>query len=136
MFGFFTGDRIRVAGEKMSLNRLEKEKIIKGFKEPRIHFAVNCASVSCPPLYSEPFTAEQLETQLDLLTRRFLNNNPQAVRLDQERYLLSSIFDWYEGDFKASGGVLAFINRYRSQPIPEKSKIGFMDYDWKLNEVN
>lgn len=80
LFGFFTQSRITVAGEKMSLNKLEKEHILKKFQEPRVHFALNCASVSCPPLRAEPYTASRLDAQLDDATRHFLNTNPHALQ--------------------------------------------------------
>jgi len=135
LFGFFTQSRITVAGEKMSLNKLEKERILKKFQEPRVHFALNCASLSCPPLRDEPYTAPRLEAQLEDATRSFLNGSPFAVQpsADGKRLMISMIFDWYAGDFKASGGPAAFINRYRKEKIREGTKLGYQDYDWSLN---
>lgn len=136
-FGFFSQDRITVAGQPMSLNHLEKELILKPFPDPRIHFALNCASVSCPPLRAEPYTAARLEAQLDDATRSFLNLNPHALKPspDGNHLMVSKIFEWYAADFKASGGPAAFINRHRSVPIGKSPKLLYLDYDWSLNEA-
>ena len=137
LFGFFTQSRITLAGEKISLNKLEKELILKKFQEPRVHFALNCASASCPPLRAEPYTASRLEAQLDDATRVFLNTHPRALQpaSDSKRLLVSMIFDWYAADFKPSGGTLGFINRYRTPALSENTPIGFLDYDWNLNDA-
>jgi hypothetical protein len=135
-FGFFSQDRITVAGQPMSLNHLEKELIFKAFPDPRIHFALNCASVSCPPLRAEPYTAARLEAQLDDATRSFLNHNPHALQPspDGNHLMVSKIFEWYAADFKASGGPAAFINRHRTPPVGETRKLTYINYDWNLNE--
>ena len=136
LYTFFTGKRIRVAGEEMSFNRLEKEIIIPRFKEPRVHVALNCASRSCPPLLSEPFRADKLEGQLEKLATGFVNSD-RGVNLsaDNKTAELSKIFDWYKDDFKAGGGALAFINKRRKTPVPQDAKVSYQDYDWALNEA-
>lgn len=138
-FGFFTGKRIVMEGEKISLNHLEKQILLKQFKEPRVHFAINCASASCPPLADIPYTAENLDALLEKMATRFLNENREAIRMAQKNdrtiASISSIFDWYESDFEKTGGVLAFINHYRKPPLPENTKIKHLDYDWNLNET-
>jgi hypothetical protein len=136
LFGFFTSKRIEVAGKKMSLNHLEKELLLKQFKDPRIHFAVNCASFSCPPLLNQAYTAKELNLQLNQATREFLNQNPEALVFGNEpnQVKLSSLFDWYASDFKAAGGVIPFLNQYRTQPLNPKSKISYLKYNWNLNE--
>ncbi|MEO7723460.1 MAG: DUF547 domain-containing protein, partial [Chthoniobacterales bacterium] len=78
LFTFFTGQRIKVAGEEMSFNHLEKDIIRPKFNEPRVHFALNCASRSCPPLNPEPFRADQLDAQLEKLAVGFVNS-PRGV---------------------------------------------------------
>lgn len=136
LFTFFTGQRIKVAGEKMSFNHLEKEVIRPKFNEPRIHFALNCASRSCPPLNPEPFRADQLESQLEKLAVAFVNA-PNGVTYNegQKTAAISTIFDWYRDDFKAAGGPVAFINKRRNPPLPNDAKITYQDYDWSLNEA-
>ena len=137
LFGFFTQNRITVSGEKMSFNHLEKD-IIHGFGEPRMHFVLNCASASCPPLLTKAFTADNLKEEMDSAASSFLNKNKRGIETsdDGKKAEVSKIFDWYSGDFQASGGVLAFINKYRKPPLPGDAKISFQSYDWSLNAAN
>jgi hypothetical protein len=130
---FFHGNRIVISGRKTSFDNLEKKVIRPTFKEPRIHFAVNCASESCPPLDIKPFTAATLDVDLDRLTRRFINENPQGVVPSGNKVKLSKIFEWYADDFGGKDQLISYINRYRNAPIPADSKIEFLDYSWKLN---
>ena len=137
LFEFFTQNRITVSGEKMSFNHLEKE-IIHGLGEPRMHFVLNCASASCPPLLAKAFTADNLKEEMDSAASSFLNKNKRGIETsdDGKKAEVSKIFDWYSGDFQASGGVLAFINKYRKPPLPGDAKISFQSYDWSLNAAN
>jgi Protein of unknown function, DUF547 len=133
LFTFFMGKRITVAGEKMSFNRLEKDIIRPRFNEPRIHFALNCASQSCPPLRAEPYAAAKLETQLEEQTRAYLNED-RGVKVSGDTAQLSKIFDWYKEDFGGDAGVRTFIPRYRGgKPVPKK--VTYQEYDWSLNEA-
>lgn len=136
-FGFFSESRLVLNGRKTSLNDLEKNVLLKSFRDPRIHFVVNCASRSCPPLSAEPFRPDTLDAQLDAATRTFLDANPEAVQFspDGREVRISSIFDWYAADFEPSGGVAAFINKYRKAPLPSPLKPGFLPYNWSLNEA-
>jgi hypothetical protein len=133
-FGFFHEKRFIFEGTPVSLNHVEKDLLLKTFKDPHIHFAVNCASISCPPLLNEPYTASKVMIQLESVTRTFLEQNPEAVRLEKNRYLLSSLFSWYAADFATQGSALNFINRYRKQPLPPNAKIEYLDYNWNLNQ--
>ncbi len=135
LFTFFTSKRIKVAGQQTSFNTLEKETIRSKFNDPRIHFALNCASRSCPPLNSEAFTGEKLDGQFEKLAKTFVNSE-KGVRLaaDKKGVELSKIFDWYKDDFK-DGGPLQFINKRRSSPVPPDAKITYQDYDWGLNDA-
>ena len=136
LFTFFTGKRIKVAGQETSFNALEKEAIRSKFSEPRVHFALNCASRSCPPLNREAFSAGKLEEQLEKLAKGYVNSE-KGVRYSAESKTaqLSKIFDWYKDDFKGEGGPLAFINKRRVTAIPNDAKISYQDYDWSLNEA-
>ena len=138
LFGFFTQTRITVSGEKMSFNHLEKD-IIHGYGEPRMHFALNCASVSCPPLLNKAWTAGNLNAELDKSASAFLNNNKYGVEVTDggKGAAVSKIFDWYAGDFGGAGaGVLAFIDKYRKPPLPADAKVSIQDYNWSLNAVD
>ena len=135
-FSFFTGKRIKVAGQETSFQALEKETIRSKFNEPRVHFALNCASRSCPPLNTEPFRADKLEAQFEKLAKGYVNSERGVkVGADKKSAELSKIFDWYKDDFKSAGGPLEFINKRRTPPLPNDTKITFQDYDWGLNEV-
>jgi len=133
LFGFFTSPRFTVDGQKVSLNKIEKQWLLKQFQEPRIHFIVNCASVSCPPLPPAPLAAATLETQMDRATQNFLND-PQGVKVSEKTAYLSKIFEWYKADFKRAGGVIAFINRFREEKLPEDISMQYQNYNWGLNE--
>lgn len=135
-FSFFTGKRIKVAGGETSFNALEKETIRSKFAEPRVHFALNCASRSCPPLNPEPFRADKLDAQFEKLAKAFVNSD-RGVRVsaDNKSAELSKIFDWYKDDFKADGGPMQFINKHRTAPLPGDIKVSYGSYDWGLNEA-
>ena len=130
LFGFFTQARLTVGGEKMSFNHLEKD-LIHALGEPRMHFALNCASASCPPLRPHAFTAGKLSADLDELTTAFLNNNPHGVEIgkDGKSADVSKIFDWYGGDF--AGGRAAWwpssTNIASRHSLAPDVKISFQD---------
>lgn len=136
LFTFFTGQRIKVAGEPMSFNHLERDIIRPKFNEPRIHFALNCASRSCPRLGPEAFRADKIDLQLEELSVAFVNSS-RGVDYSAEKQgaALSAIFNWYKDDFKSLGGPIAFINQRRDPPLPSDVKITYQNYDWSLNEV-
>ncbi|GAB3196424.1 DUF547 domain-containing protein [Pontibacter aydingkolensis] len=123
----------RLGGEKYSLNIIEHQILRKEFEEPRIHFAINCASVSCPKLRREAYTSEQLEAQLQEQAYNFIND-PFKNRLSSNNPKLSSIFNWFEGDFKKNGSLVDFLNRYAKTKIREDASISYLEYDWRLNE--
>ena len=148
---FFT-----LLGKKHNLDDIEHEMIRKWFKEPRIHAALVCAAVSCPPLRDEAFVAEQLSEQLENQMELFLADNSRneiIIAKHRGQAYLSSIFSWYRGDFeKGEGGFNSLydvLNKY-SEAIVKGDKdeqaqrnvlkgndfpILFKDYDWRLNDV-
>ncbi|MEO8417380.1 MAG: DUF547 domain-containing protein [Methylophilaceae bacterium] len=119
-------------GKTVTLDALE-HRILRPMGEPRIHFAIVCASVSCPDLRVEPYTAGRLDAQLDDQVRLFLGNSAKGLRIEQGGIRVSQIFDWFKQDFAESGGVEAFVRRY--QPgLPEKLPLkANIPYDWSLN---
>lgn len=133
---FFRSNSIRVAGKKTSFHRLENDVIRPEFREPRIHFALNCASRSCPPLHTRAFTEENLDATLTQLTKTFINRNPLAIRFSSPNEIaISEIFNWYADDFETSGSILDFLNDFRETPIPKDTKIRYQDYQWTLNKA-
>ncbi len=132
---FFHGNRIVIAGQRTSLDKFEQQVIRPVFEEPRIHFAINCASESCPPLFDRPFTADRLDRDLDRLTVAFVNDDRHGVDVREDRVRLSKIFDWYAGDFGGRDQLINYVNRYRDEPVPAGLPVEMMDYSWALNEA-
>lgn len=122
-----------IGGEKFNLDRIEHDILRREFNEPRIHFAIVCASYSCPPLRNESYTADRIEKQLTEQAVLFINN-PKWNRLSEDSLALSSIFKWFKGDFTKKGSLIDFLNSYSTLTIQEDAKIKYLDYDWLLNE--
>jgi hypothetical protein len=144
----------RVMGKDLTLNHIEHEILRKKFDEPRIHMAMVCAAMGCPPLRGEPYEGSKLDEQLDDQTRRFLND-PGKFKIDRNRNMLhlSPILDWFAGDFvkkygteksigkhnKKESAVLNFVASYLSETkkdyvLAGSFKIKHLKYDWSLNE--
>lgn len=134
-------DRIThsVMGKGMTLNEIEHQILRKQFHDPRIHFALVCASIGCPEMRNEPYKGVKLDSQLSDQIHRFLSD-PQKAHYNAQKLTLylSPIFKWFKSDFDAAGGILSFI-RSHSQIVPFKdlpaaTKIEWLGYDWSLNE--
>lgn len=120
-------------GEKWyNLNDIEHQ-ILRKMNEPRIHFAIVCASYSCPKLLNEAFTPEKLEAQLTKATSDFLNDS-ERNNISENNLELSKIFQWFAKDFKQEGTLIDFLNKYSDIKISSKAKKSFKDYNWDLNE--
>jgi hypothetical protein len=133
--GFFDKVKHNVGGEKLTLDQIEKGKVIIPFRDPRVHFAFSCAAIGCPELADFAFTADKLDAQLDERTGNAINN-PDFIRVKsgQNMVELSMIFKWYERDFKMKAdNVMAYINQYRNNKIPTGYNIDHYEYDWSLN---
>ena len=130
-----------IDGREVTLDEIE-HRILRPLGDPRIHGAIVCASLSCPPLRREPYRGESLDAQLDDNARRWLADPRKGVAVDPGTRTLrvSSIFEWFAEDFEAEDGVLAFIERFG----PEEARalvreggvrIRHLDYDWSLNDL-
>ncbi len=115
-----------------NLDEIEHQ-ILRKMNEPRIHFAINCASFSCPKLQNKAFTASNLETQLTNATKEFLND-PTKNNLSKNSIKISKLFQWFAKDFKQDGSLIDFLNQYSEIKISDKAKKTFKDYNWNLNE--
>ena len=124
---------ITIGGKKYDLNNIEHGILRKKFDDPRIHFALVCASISCPRLRNEAYTAAQLNTQLEDDGRNFLNDKSKN-KISAQKAELSKYFSWYKGDFTKNGSLADFINKYSVTKINTNTKIGSLDYNWNLNE--
>ena len=136
---FFTRSNTIVGGKKYSLNQIEHAILRPEFAEPRIHFALVCASVGCPLLRRGAYFPESVRTQLEADASRFIHN-PDKVRYDAQKktLYLSKIFKWYEEDFvKAAGSVAEYVGRYLGPEaaVGDGWAIVFLPYDWNLNRV-
>lgn len=129
---------VTVKGEKLSLNDIEHGILRPIFHDPRVHFAVNCASVGCPNLALTAYEAPTLNAQLEAAARTYINS-ARGLQLKGNRLVASRIFDWYGGDFGGQKGVLAFARRYASaetaKVLGNRTAIDAYDYDWSLNEA-
>ena len=136
-------DAGEIAGRSYSLGEIEHE-ILRPMGEPRIHAAIVCASTSCPSLRREPFRASAIDAQLDEVFQGFVADTRKGVRIDAPRntLFLSSIFDWFEEDFEAGGGVRAFVLGHLPESraaelrqLGQGVDIEYLDYDWSLNRA-
>lgn len=125
--------KFMVGSTEMSLNDVEHE-VLRKMDEPRIHFAINCASMSCPPLRNEAYTAEKINTQLTDQAKTFINTS-RYNKITKDRVEISKIFSWFEGDFKKNGTLIQFLNKYSTIQIAADAKVDHLDYDWSLNDV-
>ncbi|NEQ59524.1 MAG: DUF547 domain-containing protein [Moorea sp. SIO4A1] len=151
--GVWKGREFSIAGESKTLDNIEHKTLRTQFNEPRIHMALVCAAISCPPLRNEPYTGEKLDQQLDDQTQKFIVS-PHGFRIDRQKdtVYLSSIFKWFGEDWKKTYGVddkftgnanqravLNFISDYLSSEDQEyleqgNYKIKYLNYDWSLNK--
>lgn len=131
--GFFR-ERAVTAGRKLSLNDIEHEILRKRYRDPRVHFVLNCASASCPVLPPRALQAATLDSTLDAATREFLTDRTKN-RLEPSGWQLSSIFQWYREDFGGTAGVAAFVRRFvpGAPAPPDRAAVKHLDYDWSLN---
>lgn len=146
----FKKPTVKTKAGTIALNDVENDKIRTGFKDPRIHFAINCAAKSCPPIRTEPYVGARINEQLDDQARRFLNG-PHGARLEKDGsgidLHVTKILDWFKDDFeKWGGGRVAFVRKFL--PADKQKQIDtvkgakgdvdldFDDYDWALNDAS
>ena len=146
--GFFDRRRFPVAGEELTLDEIEQRAL--ALDEPRVHFAVVCASTSCPDLRAEPYEADRLEEQLAEQTASFLADSSKGLRFERGDNVvwLSSIFKWYADDFTGGSRIVAFFARGRvldwvvdhlpqdrgGELAASEPAVRYLDYDWSLND--
>lgn len=124
---------IKLNGKTYSLNQIENDVIRKQFNEPRIHFALNCASKSCPILLNKAYLPETVYSQMTTQTKRFLNDTTKNT-FGAKEIKISKIFEWYAEDFTKGGStVIDFINKYRTEQLTNQ-KITYGEYSWDLNK--
>lgn len=124
---------IKIGKETYDLNNVEHDKLRRAYNDPRIHFAVVCASKSCPKLLNEAFVASKLDLQLDKAGRDFIND-PLRNKMASNKIVISSIFSWYKGDFTKNGSLIDFVNKYAKIKVNANASIDYLEYDWSLND--
>ncbi|WP_369997086.1 DUF547 domain-containing protein [Winogradskyella sp.] len=122
----------KLGGKAYNLNEIEHD-ILRKMDEPRIHFAIVCASESCPKLQNETFTSKRLEEQLTKATEEFLADASKN-EISKDEIKLSKIFKWFKKDFEQDGSLIDFLNQYSEVKISESAKKSYKDYSWDLNE--
>ena len=155
--GFWDKKKYRVAGEGLTLDSIEK--VSRAYKDPRMHFAVNCASLGCPRLQRFAFTGVKLQEQFELITKDFLSDQQRGLRIDsaKNKVWISRIFSWYAGDFTGDTSKFGFVKGFikskftasaganfilENGPVEtvtylkeKKPDVGYMEYDWTLNSL-
>ena len=137
----FSAKHCRIAGAERSQDEIEHE-IIRPMGDPRIHFAVNCAALSCPPLWPEAYTGDELDAQLDRAVRNLVGD-PEHFRIERETRTtvrLNKVLDWYRDDFGGIEGLKTFLIPYvpsatAQDLLDARTDVEFFDYDWTLNDV-
>ncbi len=143
----FKKDSVPTKHGNVSLDTIENEKIREAFKDPRIHFAINCAAKSCPPIRPEPYVGARLDQQLDDQVRKFFSSPHHILFEKDPRGVVihaTKILDWFKDDFdKWGGGQVAFLRKYLSpdrqlliDPAKGNVTLEFSDYDWSLNDAS
>lgn len=125
---------IPINDDLIDLNEVEHGILRKKFNEPRIHFAINCASISCPTLLNEAYTTEKLEAQLTKMSKAFLADKTRNI-ITENKLQLSKIFSWFKGDFVKEQSLIEFLNLYAPVNISNNAAIEHLPYNWHLNEV-
>ncbi len=125
--------RVLIGDKMFSLGNIEHQ-ILRKMNDARIHFAINCASFSCPKLLNVAYTADKLEQQLQQVTLEFIND-PGRNQISSNNVQLSEIFKWYKSDFTNNGSLIEYVNQYAKSPILATTKIEYLNYDWSLNEA-
>jgi hypothetical protein len=135
-FRFFWVKRFAIGGRPMSLYTLEND-VIRPMRDERVHFALNCMSVSCPRLPRKPFTTGNLDRELAAAAQLFFSEKRNlTISSDAREVKVSEILKFYHEDFlRTSPDLIAYINRYLEVKIPERYKVDFIDYDWTVNNA-
>lgn len=127
-------NRLKIGDKDFSLADIENG-ILRKMNEPKIHFAINCASYSCPKLLNIAYTSENVQELMERATKEFINN-PEKNKLSTGNLKLSEIFKWYKSDFTENGSLIDYINQYSDVPISTDAIIDYIEYNWNLNDKN
>lgn len=133
--GFFDKTTYSLGGKNITLNDIEHKLLRPVFKDPRFHFVLVCGAVGCPPLISKAYLPNTLDAQLEAQTVKAMNGSFLKVNAKKKRVSASKIMEWYKEDFTMNGKTeIDFINSYRTEKVPEASKLSYFEYNWNLNK--
>ena len=125
----------KTQGIRYSLDDIE-HGILRKFGDPRIHFLLNCGSMSSPRLWNRAYTSKNIESALEARTKEFIND-PQRNQISLSTVRISQLFEWYEDDFTANNiDIIDFINQYSTVKIDKTVRKKYITYDWSLNKTN
>lgn len=126
-------DVVAIGDTMYSLGYIE-HKVLRKMNEPRIHFAINCASYSCPKLVNKAFLADTMDVQLETAAIDFIADKKRNV-ISANKVELSEIFKWFKSDFTENTTLIGFINKYSTTQVKDGAKVKYIDYNWSLNEA-
>jgi hypothetical protein len=133
--GFFDKTTYSLGGKKTTLNTIENKLLRAKFKDARFHFVLVCGAVGCPPLISKAYMPNTLDSQLEAQTKKALNGSFLKVNIKKKKIEVSEIMKWYKEDFIMDGMTeINFINKYRTEKIPDNFKLSYFTYNWSLNK--
>lgn len=122
---------IKLGDKTYTLNNIENDILRPQYKDARIHFAVNCAALSCPPIINKAWTAQNLKSTLNAQAKKFINNTKYNT-ITADKVVISKIFEWYAVDFGSS--IIDYLNKYSNTKINPNATVEYMEYNWGLNE--
>ncbi|MFD1160823.1 DUF547 domain-containing protein [Hwangdonia seohaensis] len=132
--GFFDKTTYRLAGKNITLNDIEHKLLRAQFNDARFHFVLVCGAVGCPPLINKAYLPNTLDVQLETQTKKAINGSFLKVNTKKKRVEASQIMEWYKADFTMNGTTeIDFINKYRAEKLEGKYKLGYFQYDWRIN---
>lgn len=133
--GFFDKITYSLGGKQITLNDIENKLLRAKFNDARFHFVLVCGAVGCPPLINKAYLPSTLEVQLERQTKLALNGNFLKVNAKKKRVEGSEILKWYKEDFTMNGiSEIDYINKYRTEKIPNNFKLSYFPYNWNLNK--
>ena len=123
---------ISIGGENLTLNQIEQHKLLTKFGETRVHFAVNCAAASCPPLLNRAWTESNIQQNYNTQANLFINDSSYNT-LSLNTIDVSQIFNWYASDFGGANNIVPYIQQYSNTMIDNSAMVTYKPYDWALN---
>ena len=124
---------VKLGSKTYTLQQVEDD-LLRSMGDPRIHFAINCASYSCPRLWNHAYTEDNVSSRMTRLTKQYINNEKHNI-ITPKKIKISKLFDWYKEDFVKDGQTLIdFLNKYSEVKIQPDAKIEYLPYNWSLNE--